>query len=195
AERWGRLKPLLDRALDLPREQRDAFCAELPAGDADLREDLQRLLAEQGQTLPAFKEGAAQLAAPLLDRDAADRAENAVGQQFGAYRVTRLLGIGGMGVVYLAERTDGKFSHQVALKVVQTGIGAVAHERFERERRILARLVHPNIAALHDGGELADGQSFYTMEYVDGVAITLYCIEAPAAVPARVRLVRHGRAP
>jgi serine/threonine-protein kinase len=88
-------------------------------------------------------------------------------------------------VVYLAERADGKFSQQVALKVVQAGIGASARERFERERRILAGLVHPNIALLYDGGELDDGQAFYTMEYVDGVPITLFCVEADLDIEAR----------
>src|SRR5262249_29764164 len=136
-------------------------------------------------------EGAAGYAAPLFERDLVDRAEDTLGQHFGAYRVTRLLGVGGMGVVYLAERADGKFRHQVALKVVQTGVGASARERFERERRILARLAHPNIAALHDGGELPDGQSFYTMEYIEGVPITLYCLEAGLDVSARMRLLRE----
>ena len=191
AERWQRLRPLLDRALDLEPPERERFIAELPADASDLRADLQRLIAEQEQTLPIFNEGAAEFAAPLLQRELVGRAEDTLGLRFGAYRVTRLLGVGGMGVVYLAERADGKFSHLVALKVVQTGVGATARERFERERRILARLAHPNIAALHDGGELDDGQSFYTMEYVDGLPITLYCAEAGLDVAQRIRLLRE----
>jgi serine/threonine-protein kinase len=191
AERWQRLRPLLDRALDLAPADRNRFIADLPADAADLRADLLRLIAEQEQTSPIFNEGAAEFVAPLLQRELVGRAEETLGLRFGAYRVTRLLGVGGMGVVYLAERADGKFSHQVALKVVQTGVGATARERFERERRILARLAHPNIAALHDGGELDDGQSFYTMEYVDGVPITLYCSEVGLDVARRIRLLRE----
>jgi len=191
AERWQRLRPLLDRALDLEPDERGRFIAGLPADASDLREDLLRLIAEQEQTLPILNDGAAEFAAPLLQRELVGRAEDTLGLRFGAYRVTRLLGIGGMGVVYLAERADGKFSHQVALKVVQTGVGATARERFERERRILARLAHPNIAALHDGGELDDGQSFYTMEFVDGLPITLYCAESGLNVAQRVRLLRE----
>jgi len=191
AERWRRLRPLLDQALDLERDERDRFVAELPEDSSDLREDLERLLAEQEKTAPIFAEGAAEYAAPMFQRELVGSAEDTLGVCFGAYRVTRLVGIGGMGVVYLAERADGKFTHQVALKVVQTGVGATARERFEHERRILARLVHPNIAALHDGGELPDGQAFYTMEYVDGVPITLYCIEARCSVEQRVRLLRE----
>jgi len=191
AERWRRLRPLLDRALDLSAVERADFIAQLPGDAADLRDDLQRLIAEQEQTQPILHEGAAEFAAPLFGRELVGRAEDTLGLQFGAYRVTRLLGIGGMGVVYLAERADGKFTHQVALKVVQTGVGASAHQRFEHERRILARLIHPNIAALHDGGELPDGQAFYTMEYVDGVPITLFCVEAECDVAQRVRLLRE----
>ena len=136
----------------------------------------------------------------MFERELVGSAEDTLGLRFGAYRVTRLLGIGGMGVVYLAERADGKFTQQVALKVVQTGVGATARERFEHERRILARLVHPNIAALHDGGELPDGQAFYTMEYVDGVPITLYCVEAAlrrraARAPAAQGRRRRSRSP
>jgi len=190
AETWGRLRPLLDRALDLPRDAQAQFLAELSESDAELRDDLARLLAEHARTSPLVENVAADVAAPLLQSSLAVDGADQLGRRFGAYRVTRLLGIGGMGVVYLAERADGKFSQQVALKVVQTGVGASAHERFERERQILARLVHPNIAPLYDGGELADGQAFYTMEYVDGAPITLYCVEAGCDIDARVRLLR-----
>jgi len=190
ADTWRRLRPLLDQALDLPREAHAQFLAGLSADFADLRGDLARLLAEHARTAPMLEEAAADVAAPLLRRSLEGDAEDTLGRRFGAYRITQLLGIGGMGVVYLAERADGKFTQQVALKVVQTGIGAAAHERFERERQILARLVHPNIAALYDGGELPDGQAFYTMEYVDGAPITLFCVEAGCDIDARVRLLR-----
>jgi serine/threonine protein kinase len=190
AETWRRLRPLLDQALDLPAGEREGFLAGLAADADDLREPLRRLLREQANTRPIFDEGAAEFAAPLLERALLDDTDDTLGQRVGAYRITRLLGVGGMGVVYLAERADGKFSQQVALKVVQAGIGASARERFERERRILAGLVHPNIALLYDGGELDDGQAFYTMEYVDGVPITLFCVEAGLDVEARARLLR-----
>jgi len=190
AETWRRLRPLLDHALDLPASEQERFLDDLATESQDLREPLRRLLSEQARTRPIFAEGAAGFAAPLLQHDLVDNAEDTLGLRVGAYRITRLLGVGGMGVVYLAERADGKFSQQVALKVVQAGIGASARERFERERRILAGLIHPNIALLYDGGELPDGQAFYTMEFVDGVPITLFCIEASLDIEARVRLLR-----
>src|SRR4029078_6875504 len=190
AETGRRRRPLLDQALDLPDGERERFVADLSPDAADLREPLRRLLSEQARTRPIFDEGAAEFAAPLFEHALLDNTEDTLGPRVGAYRITRLLGIGGMGVVYLAERADGKFTQQVALKVVQAGIGASARERFERERRILAGLVHPNIALLYDGGELDDGQAFYTMEYVDGVPITLFCVEADLDIEARIRLLR-----
>src|SRR6185369_11128010 len=84
-----------------------------------------------------------------------------VGRQFGPYRVLSLLGHGGMGSVWLAERTDGLFRRQVALKLIRSTLtGRVMAERFSREREILASLSHPNIARLFDAGFAADGQPY-----------------------------------
>ncbi len=116
--------------------------------------------------------------------------ESRVGQSIGPYRLVRLLGTGGMGAVYLAERSKDGFTQTVALKVVRKSLGSqAARDRFERERQILARLKHPGIALLFDGGQTAEGQSFYTMEYVDGEAITAYCERHADNVAARVRLL------
>ncbi len=173
ASKWLRLRSLLDQALDLPTDQRQIFLRDLPEDSAelrdDLRDDLRRLLSQQERTQRLFDNNAVDLAAHVLRNEDTRAADETLGRQFGAYRLMRLLGVGGMGMVYLAERTHGKFTQNVALKVVQTAMGAAGHERFERERQILAGLVHPNIAPLYDGGELPDGQAFYTMEYVDGV--------------------------
>ncbi len=95
---------------------------------------------------------------------------------FGRYRVIRLLGQGGMGAVYLAERTDGEVEQQVAIKVVHSGTNlSLFEERFLRERRILASLNHPGIARLFDAGHTGDGRPYLVMEYVDGVSIDEYC--------------------
>ncbi|WP_242512415.1 serine/threonine-protein kinase [Pseudolysobacter antarcticus] len=190
ARKWQRLRNLLDQALDLPPQQRQNFLRHLPEDFAELRDDLRRLLSQQERTQRLFDNNAVGLAAQVLRDEDTRAADETLGRQFGAYRLTRLLGVGGMGMVYLAERAHGKFTQSVALKVVQTAMGAAGHERFERERQILAGLMHPNIAALYDGGELPDGQAFYTMEYVDGVPITLYCVEAACSVDERVRLLR-----
>ena len=193
SDRWQRLRPLLDRALELDGEARHQYLDGLPGEEQDLRPDLERLLAEQGclgrQTLPNAMELAAPAVAQHLQEDAElDQAR--VGQDIGAYRLVRLLGTGGMGAVYLAERSQEGFTHAVALKVVRKALGSqMARERFERERQILAGLKHPGIALLFDGGETGEGQSFYTMEYVDGEAITEYCNHHADTVAARVRLL------
>jgi serine/threonine protein kinase len=96
----------------------------------------------------------------------------------GPYRVIQPLGRGGMGAVYLAERTDGEVEQRVAIKVVQSTADPTAfHERFLRERRILASLNHPGIARLLDAGHTADGQPYLVMEFIDGVAIDTHCAQ------------------
>ena len=98
------------------------------------------------------------------------------GKTFGRYRVIRLLGQGGMGAVYLAERNDGEVEQQVAIKVVHSGTNLPLFEdHFLRERRILASLNHPGIALLFDAGHTGDGRPYLVMEYVDGVSIDEYC--------------------
>jgi serine/threonine protein kinase/Flp pilus assembly protein TadD len=112
-----------------------------------------------------------------------------MGDRIGPYRVLRTLGSGGMGEVYLAERADAQFEQQVAIKVVHGGALAVdMHSRLKLERQILAQLDHPNIAHLLDGGELPDGSAYIVMEYVDGVAIDVFCDSTRLDVNARLKL-------
>ncbi len=111
------------------------------------------------------------------------------GRRIGPYRVLRTLGAGGMGEVYLAERADAEFEQQVAIKVVHGGaVGRSASSRFKIERQILARLDHPNIAHLLDGGTLPDETAYIVMEYVDGVPIDTYCDGLRLDVAARLKL-------
>jgi serine/threonine protein kinase len=94
-----------------------------------------------------------------------------------------------MGEVYLAERADAQFEQQVAIKVVHGGaIAATMHSRLKLERQILAQLDHPNIAHLLDGGALPDGSAYIVMEYVDGVAIDVFCDTKRLDINARLKL-------
>ncbi|HEY2396870.1 MAG TPA: serine/threonine-protein kinase [Rudaea sp.] len=192
-QRWQRLRPLLDRALDLSEGERADFLAGLNESDAELRGDLVELLQEHARSDDSPSLQIAEVAAPLLARDLVDEsgAEDArLGQAVGVFRLVRLIGSGGMGAVYLAERSSGDFQQEVAIKVIRHAVASsVARERFERERQILAGLVHPNIARLLDGGQTADGQPYYTMEFVPGVAITDYCRDRKLGVEDRVRLL------
>ncbi len=123
------------------------------------------------------------------ESDNADGAEQGLrdGDRLGAWRVRRLLGRGGMGVVYLCERADGAFVQKAALKIVDApALGSQLIQRFTAERQILASLEHPNIAALLDAGTTPDGLPYLVMEYVDGEPIDRYC--DAARLPVRERL-------
>jgi len=135
--------------------------------------------------------GEVDAAATVDDHDRDGDPAGLIGVRIGDYHVLSLLGSGGMGSVYLADQTDAAFSRRVALKVLRhAGLGVGARERFARERRILASLVHPNIAALYDSGETDAGALFYTMEYVPGVRIHEYCREHVPTVAGRIALLR-----
>jgi tetratricopeptide (TPR) repeat protein len=112
------------------------------------------------------------------------------GRRFGPYRVLRLLGQGGMGSVWLAERADGLFARQVALKLVHASLaGRALAERFARERSILAALEHPHIARLLDAGVAEDGQPYLAIEYVEGAPLTAYCDRHRLPLAARLGLM------
>jgi serine/threonine protein kinase/Tfp pilus assembly protein PilF len=115
--------------------------------------------------------------------------EAMIGDRIGPYRLLHTLGVGGMGEVYLAERADAEFQQKVAIKVVYgSSLARGMRSRFKVERQILARLDHPNIAHLLDGGTLPDGTTYLVMEYVDGVPIDRYCDANRLDIPARLRL-------
>lgn len=117
---------------------------------------------------------------------------NWVGRRIGPYNLVRQLGHGGMGTVYLAERTIGRHRQQLALKLVQPGLtdNALIVRRFEHEREILASLDHPNIAHLLDIGCSEDGVPYLVMDYVDGQPIDRYCDERRLSVNRRLTLFR-----
>ena len=185
-----RLSSLLDQALDLAPEQRAAWLAELATRDPDTGAQVKALLASMAE---------ADADRLLETRDLLNRRlgtpvaapVSLEGRLFGPYRVLRLLGQGGMGSVWLAERADGLFSRKVALKLVHQSLmgGAALGERFARERAILAGLDHPRIARLLDAGVAEDGQPYLAIEYVEGTPLTVYCDVKRLPLPARIDLV------
>ena len=188
-DRWRRLRPLLDHALDLDDAARERFLRELSSEDDELRIDLQRLIARHEATA-GLSRPAAQLASPAIEVTdlAPDPQAPFVGRRIGPYSLTRLLGAGGMGAVYEGQRVDGGFRQTVAIKLV-SGIHPGLTARFERERQILAELRHPHIAQLLDGGETGDGMPYFALEYIDGRPITEYADAIDADVDARLRLL------
>jgi eukaryotic-like serine/threonine-protein kinase len=117
--------------------------------------------------------------------------ESLEGQRLGRYRITRKLGSGGMGDVYLAERADDEYQQLVAIKIVRGGLfSPQIQSRLRMERQILATLQHPNIARLLDGGRAPDGTPYLVMEYIDGEPIDVYCDRRRLSVEERLQLVR-----
>ena len=178
-ERQRRAFAIVGEALDVPDAEREAFLREACGPDADLRRAVDALLGFDEQSLSFLDGGLGGVLGP--DRDAPE----AVGE----YRVVGELGRGGMGVVYAAERTDGAFEKTVALKVAQRTASREAAARFDRERRVLARLDHPGIARLLDGGLTPDGRPYFIMERVDGEPITHYADARGLDLRARLALV------
>ncbi|MDY6948952.1 MAG: protein kinase, partial [Pseudomonadota bacterium] len=123
---------------------------------------------------------------------AASRRELPPGEIIGRYRIVRLLGRGGMGSVYYAERADDEYQQSVALKIVEwcPSVADLA-SRFRSERQILASLTHENIARLLDGGQLQDGTPYLVMEYIAGTRIDLYCKLRRPSLEARLRLMQQ----
>ncbi len=181
--RWAQLSPLLDDLLDLDGPARTLRLQALRQEDAGLADELAALLRRD----EALSLQGDFLASPVQ----ISRLGAAAGQTLGAYTLVRPIGQGGMGSVWLARRTDGRFEGQVAIKFLHAGLlGKSGASRFAREGQILARLAHPHIARLIDAGVASDSDTPYlVLDYVDGLPITDYCAQHQLDVPARLRLM------
>lgn len=187
-ERWIRIEPLLDAALDLDEEDRNSFLDRSCDGDPELREAVARLLRScEGAGRFLMKPAAETCARLVLGIAAPDPVE---GARIGPYRVLSELGHGGMGVVYLAERADDQYRKRVALKLVRAGVGHDPHlvRRFLEERQILASLDHPHIARLLDGGVTDNGLPWFALEYVEGQPIDRYADAHRLSIDQRLEL-------
>ena len=182
-QRWKRLSSLFEELVELDRDARAARLVSLAVEDAGLARELRAMLdaddAAEGLLDGRIVDAAPTLMGRIADGIEADAvASDAVTPPFervGRFRLQRLLGRGGMGEVWLAEASDAGFVQQVALKLLKRGMDSdEIVRRFERERRILAQLHHPNIASFVDGGLAPDGRPWYAMEHVEGVPITEY---------------------
>src|SRR5690606_36987858 len=186
-QRWQRLQELFERALPLDMESRLRLLSEECTGDPALKEQVLALLLAS-----AADSGTLEMRVESAIAGAMQTPELPEGKLIGRYRIVRRIGHGGMGAVYLAERADEQYHQLVALKVVARGL---IHEgvasRFRAERQILARLAHPNIARLLDGGTTEDGAPFLVMEHIEGVRIDEYCATHGLSTVARLRLVQQ----
>ncbi|MGB3047368.1 serine/threonine-protein kinase, partial [Dokdonella sp.] len=187
SERWSRISSLFDELVELDADQRAQRLAQLTATDSEVAEEVRALLMAD-EDISGLLEGDAAAAVPeVLQRGGDGMPADGMA---GAYRLLRLLGEGGMGVVWLAERTDGAYEQQVAVKVLKRGMDTHAIlRRFLQERRILARLKHAHIVRMLDGGMTADGRPFYVMDHVDGAPITEHARSAALDPRARVSML------
>jgi eukaryotic-like serine/threonine-protein kinase len=185
AARWERIQELFHQAADRPASEQRAFLEARCADDPGLVAEVLALLA--GDTRASL----------LIDRELehaaqqvfGDAAEPAPPGEIGAYRIRSVLGEGGMGVVYLAERPD--LGSRAAVKILRDAwLSPSRRERFAAEQRTLAQLNHPAIARLYDAGTLAGGTPWLVMEYVDGVPITEHCRAYRLPLRERLRLFR-----
>jgi eukaryotic-like serine/threonine-protein kinase len=175
-ERWTVLEPLLDEALELTPEERVPWLEALNQSAPDVAAELNALLTGDAS---ADREG-------FLTRPLDLTLE---GVTIGAYTLERMLGHGGMGSVWLAKRTDGRFEGRAAVKLLNLSLlSASGQDRFRREGSILARLAHPGIASLLDAGVSRGGQPYLVLEYVDGKRLDVYAAERTLALEDRIRL-------
>jgi len=185
-ESWQRLESIFFRAIELAPEARGAFLDEACGEDPTLRAEVEAVFA--AHRAAGGTDHPERLILPVHRPDASG---DLVGTTVGPYLIEALVGRGGMGEVYRAARMDGQYRRQVAIKVVRsTRVSSDLLKRFRLERQILARLEHPNIATMLDGGLTGSGQPYLVMQYVDGRPITQYADQHHLPVDERLRLFR-----
>ena len=180
-ERWERVKTVVADALECPADTRPAFVSEACADDTAVFREVASMLEFSASKLEACVQE--------LVETRESRADAVAGERIGAYELIREIGRGGMGAVYLARRADAEYNKEVAIKLLKRGTDTdEVLRRFRAEREILARLDHPNIARLLDGGTTQDGLPYFVMEHVVGARITDFCFANNLNIRQRIEL-------
>jgi serine/threonine-protein kinase len=180
-DRWKKLGPHLDRTLEMGAEELRHYLERIRAEDPGLAADLESLLKDDRAL---SEEGYLEEAPPIPPAST-----SLAGHTIAAYTLVEPIGQGGMGNVWLARRSDGRYEGNVAVKLLNVSlIGRAGEERFRREGSILARLTHPNIARLIDAGVAASGQPYIVLEHVDGRPIDADADGRRLGIEARLRL-------
>ncbi len=179
------MQALFHGALDLPEAERSPFLKTSCTDDQSLMDEVLAMLEEDSSTTSLLNRDIAQVAKQVLGDGA-----HAAFREFGPYRIKSVLGEGGMGVVYLAERED--LGIQVAIKILRDAwLSPARRERFASEQRTLAQLNHPSIARLYDADTWPDGTPWFVMEYVDGLRLTDYCSQHKCSIEELIQLFRE----
>jgi eukaryotic-like serine/threonine-protein kinase len=178
-EQWERAQAIFHGAMALPSGEREEYLRSACGDDSALLERVEAMLLNDTS---------------VLDQDVGEVAkglfsDTTILRNFGPYKIVRLLGQGGMGVVYLAERED--LGNQVAIKILRDAwLHPSRRERFESERKVLAQLNHPCIAHLYDANTFSDGTPWFVMEYVEGMPLTEYCERYSCSIDRKLQLLR-----
>jgi len=184
-DRWERIQSIFHAVVDSPESDRAALVKAACAGDEDLMADVSALLQEDARSASVLDRDLGRIADQVLDMPLRSLPR----EEFGPYRIKGVLGEGGMGVVYLAERED--LGSLVAIKILRDAwLSPARLARFESEQRTLANLNHPCIARLFDADCLTNGTPWFVMEYVEGVPLTDYCRERECSIEERLQLFR-----
>lgn len=186
AEHWGKVKDLLEEVLKIEPVRRVRFL-EKTGINGEIRAEVESLLAFEGRSQDFMSLTLSEFSKDFVAEE--EKEISLIGQKIGIYEITGELGFGGMGAVYLAERTDGKFAQKVAVKMLKREFNVEKIRRnFRREREILAKLNHPNIATLLDAGKTDDGVPYLVMEYVEGVSVDEFCKREKLSLTSRLKL-------
>jgi serine/threonine protein kinase/tetratricopeptide (TPR) repeat protein len=186
--RWEKVESLFYEALDIAPADRASFLDKACPRDDSIRQDVERLLALDADADSVLDES------PVDAHSLAELSDTAgslasVDSHIGPYRLVQVIGEGGMGTVWLAERADEHFEKRVAIKLLRHGMdGDESLKRFRVERQVLADLQHPNIAHLIDGGVTCQGLPYLVMEHVKGQRIDQYCDQRALSIKARLEL-------
>jgi len=187
---WPRVKQLFAAALEVSERDRDAWLVAQCGEDGDTLAELRSLFAARASHDADFLSAGGRIVGHAFSSERDEPSAPVPGARIGPYLLLREVGAGGMGRVYLAERADGQFEHRVALKLIRSEFSnPELQRRFLRERETLARLAHPNIATLHDGGVAHDDAPYFTMEFVEGEPIDRWCDARRLGLRERVALV------
>ena len=182
-QRWKKLEALFNAALELTHADRAAFLTDACADDDALHNELAAMLKASESSMAMALEDR------LLSEDEPAETDALIGSHIGHYRLEKRIGEGGMGEVYLAVRDDDQYKQHVALKLVRPGYrNNQIMARFRMERQVLARLTHPNITQLLDGGIDNNGRPYLVMQYVEGIPITRYCDAHALSIKERLAL-------
>jgi eukaryotic-like serine/threonine-protein kinase len=204
--RWQQIEEIFQAALDLPPLERLSYVSAHCPNDPELKQEIEKLLADYESadnfiespvwTDSHFLNSAAkQKIASSLELDTTDSAlknDRMIGRRIGVFELTKEIGRGGMGAVYLAERADGEFKQKVAIKLIKRGMDTdFIIRRFRHERQILANLDHPNIARLLDGGTTENGLPYFVMEFIEGEPLYKYCDKNKLNIRRRLQIFQQ----